>query len=55
VHIPVRDHLNPSKKQVRKLNNSYKKLPRPVLVHCSAGRYRTGYAIRHLKRRLRKG
>jgi hypothetical protein len=58
VHIRVPDHQDPplSKKQVRKVIKAYdKRLSKPVLIQCSAGRYRTGYAIRHLKRLLRKG
>ncbi|MEI6781890.1 MAG: hypothetical protein WCQ21_13335 [Verrucomicrobiota bacterium] len=33
----------------RALVEFYKDLPKPVLVHCSAGIYRSGAAVRYLK------
>ena len=57
VHVRVRDHQDPplNKEELRKVVKSQKKLLGPLLIHCSAGRYRTGYAIRCLKRLLEKG
>jgi protein tyrosine phosphatase (PTP) superfamily phosphohydrolase (DUF442 family) len=38
-HIPVRDRQRPpmSRHQLKKVWKAYKQLPKPVLVHCSAG------------------
>ncbi len=52
VHIPVRDHKSPalSPEESRGVLEAFRGLPKPVLVHCSAGRDRTGAAVRFLSK-----
>ena len=49
-HIAVLDHQQPplSEEDLRCIAAAYERLPKPVLVHCSAGIDRTGRAVRHL-------
>jgi len=51
-HIPAPDLQKPplSDEQLQKALEAYQKLPKPVLVHCSAGIDRTGAAIKHITR-----
>jgi len=47
IHIPVDDFLSPpiDKSNIEKIIKEYKKLDKPVLIHCGAGEDRTGSAI----------
>jgi len=49
-HIPVTDHGRPplTPEQLEAVFLAWRELPKPVLIHCSAGIDRTGAAVRHI-------
>jgi hypothetical protein len=55
-HIPVRlqPHIVLDRIQREKLWKAYKRLPKPIIVHCSAGRMRTHKVVLYLKNKLKK-
>lgn len=57
-HIPVRDPVSGGRfaeSSLAETWQAFQKLPKPVLVHCSAGRDRTGKVIDYLLSKLRSG
>ncbi len=56
-HIPTADHQQPpmSQSQLDAIWAAYSNLPKPVVIHCSAGIDRTGFAVDWIIRQLSRG
>lgn len=55
-HVPARDGLPEpfTPEQYERIWRAFLELPKPVLVHCSAGFDRTGRAVKHILARMQE-
>lgn len=53
-HVPAPDHARPPLMDIhlQRIWDAYQALPKPVLIHCSAGIDRTGRAVEHVKNQI---
>ena len=53
-HIPAEDYKTPplSATELDAVWEAFRRLPKPTLVHCSAGRDRSGAAVKHILSQL---
>jgi protein tyrosine phosphatase (PTP) superfamily phosphohydrolase (DUF442 family) len=51
-HVPLQEHACPDPSTLDQVLEACRRLPEPVLVHCSGGEGRTGAVVDHLRRRL---
>jgi len=51
-HVPIPDHLQTPvrKSDLVKIWSTFRKLPKPCLIHCSAGIDRTGAAVQFIQK-----
>jgi protein tyrosine/serine phosphatase len=53
-HVPALDYQDPplNDYHLERIWSAYQSLEKPVLIHCSAGRDRTGRAVEHIESQL---
>jgi protein-tyrosine phosphatase len=51
-HVPMEEHALPDAARMEAALAAYRRLPVPVLVHCSGGEGRTGAVVDFLRQRL---